>query len=114
MVLDGLLDGSLLNTLAGAAATGSALVGLYIGYQAYRGLRRNDEPAMRYLSVGMIILFGVTYLLAVLGQGLIAFHIVTLSFQDVFRLLVRVLQLVGLSLIGYSLHIATKSEMSGG
>ena len=105
---------SLVGLFAGVAATGSAIVGLYIGYQAYRGLRRNDEPAMRYLSAGMILLFGVTYLLAVVGQGLIAFHVVTLGFQDVFRLLVRVLQLVGLSLIAYSLHLAAGSRVPGG
>jgi hypothetical protein len=98
---------SLVGLLAGTAATGSAIIGLYIGYQAYRGLRRNDEPAMRYLSAGMVLLFGVTYLLAIVGQGMIAFHVVSLSFQGVFRLLVRVLQLVGLSLITYSLHIAS-------
>jgi hypothetical protein len=97
---------TLLDALAGAAATGSAVVGLYIGYQAYRGLRRNDEPAMRYLATGMILLFGVTYLLAVVSQGLIAFRIVSISLQNVFRLLVRLFQLVGLSLIAYSLHLA--------
>ena len=106
--------GAAVDALAGAAAAGSALVGLYIGYQAYRGLRRNDEPAMRYLAAGMIILFGVTYLLAVVGQGLIAFHVVTLAFQDVFRLLVRVLQLLGLGLIAYSLHLAAGSRVPGG
>ena len=104
----------LVDLLAGAAATGSALVGLYIGYQAYRGLRRNDEPAMRYLATGMIVLFGVTYLLAVVGQGLITFHVVTLGFQDVFRLLVRVLQLTGLSLIAYSLHLAAGRRVTEG
>ncbi|AXG09367.1 DUF7521 family protein [Haloplanus rubicundus] len=104
----------LVDLLAGVAATGSALVGLYIGYQAYRGLRRNDEPAMRYLAAGMIVLFGVTYLLAVVGQGLIAFHVVTLGFQDVFRLLVRILQLAGLVLIAYSLHLAAGSRVSEG
>lgn len=98
--------GALVDVLAGVAATGSAVVGLYIGYQAYRGLRRNDDPAMWYLSVGMIVLFGVTYLLAVVGQGLIAIHVVPLGTQGVFRLLVRLLQLVGLSLIAYSLHLA--------
>jgi len=96
----------LVDVLAGAAATGSAVVGLYIGYQAYRGLRRNDEPAMRYLATGMILLFGVTYSVAVVSQGLIAFRIVSISLQNVFRLLVRLLQLVGLSLIAYSLHLA--------
>jgi len=68
---------------------------------------RNDEPAMQYLAAGMILLFGVTYLLAVVGQGLIAFHVVSISLQSVFRLLVRLLQLVGLSLIAYSLRLAT-------
>ncbi|RMB23825.1 DUF7521 family protein [Haloplanus aerogenes] len=87
-------------------ASGLDLEAVHIGYQAYRGLRRNDDPAMQYLAAGMIILFGVTYLLAVVGQGLIAFHIVSISFQSVFRLLVRLLQLVGLSLIAYSLHLA--------
>jgi hypothetical protein len=104
---------SLVGLLAGAAATGSAIVGLYIGYQAYRGLRRNDEPAMRYLSVGMILLFGVTYLLAIVGQGLIAFHVAPLSFQGTFRLVVRLLQLAGLALIAYSLHVAARGRPAG-
>ncbi|WP_152043003.1 DUF7521 family protein [Salinigranum salinum] len=103
---------SLVGLFAGGAATGSAVVGLYIGYQAYRGLRRNDEPAMRYLSLGMILLFGVTYLLAIVGQGMIAFHVVSLSFQSVFRLLVRLLQLAGLSLIAYSLQVARRGRAS--
>lgn len=92
---------------AGGAATGSAVIGLYIGYQAYRGLRRHDESSMRYLSVGMILLFGVTYVFALAGQGLLAFRVVPISMQNVVRLLVRVIQLVGLGFIAYSLHIAT-------
>jgi len=98
---------SLIGLAAGAAATGSAIIGLYIGYQAYRGLRRNDEPSMRYLSIGMIILFGVTYVLALVGQGLITFRVVPISLQKVIRLVVRILQLVGLGFIAYSLYIAT-------
>ncbi|MFB6184788.1 MAG: hypothetical protein ABEI96_09565 [Haloarculaceae archaeon] len=97
---------SLTGLLAGAAATASAVVGLYVGYQAYRGLRRNDEPAMRYLSVGMIVLFGLTYVVAVVGQGLLSVGYMSITSQNAFRLLVRVLQLVGLSLIAYSLHVA--------
>ncbi|MGB9954979.1 DUF7521 family protein (plasmid) [Haloferax prahovense] len=99
--------GTPLGLLAGGAATFSALVGLYIGYQAYRGLRRNDERSMRWLSVGMILLFGVTYTLAVAGQGLVAFRLVPIHFQGVFRLLVRLTQLAGLGCIAYSLRIAT-------
>lgn len=92
--------------LAGVAATLSALLGLYIGYQAYRGLRRNEERSMRWLSVGMILLFGVTYSLAVVGQGLIAFRVLSIRFQTPIRLLVRVVQLGGLTCIAYSLRIA--------
>ncbi|WP_018256999.1 DUF7521 family protein [Halomicrobium katesii] len=95
---------------AGAAATGSALVGLYIGGQAYRGLRRNDDPSMRYLSIGMILLFGVTYVLALAGQGLLTFRIVSIRYQNVFRLIVRLLQFGGLLLIAYSLRIATDAR----
>ena len=93
---------------AGLAATGSAVVGLYIGAHAYRGLRRNDDPSMRYLSAGMILLFGVTYVAALAGQGLIAFRIVPIRYQNVFRLAVRLLQLAGLLTIAYSLRIAAR------
>jgi hypothetical protein len=98
--------GSLLGLAAGGAATGSAVVGLYIGYHAYRGLRRNDDPSMRYLSVGMILLFGVTYVIALAGQGLIAFRVVPISLQNAVRLVVRAVQLVGLLFIAYSLRVA--------
>jgi len=99
--------GSPLALLAGAAATLSALVGLYIGYQAYRGLRRNEERSMRWLSVGMILIFGVTYSLAVAGQGLLAFRVLPIRFQAAVRLVVRLVQLGGLACIAYSLRIAT-------
>ena len=99
--------GSPIGLLAGVAATLSALLGLYIGYQAYRGLRRNDERSMRWLSVGMILLFGLTYTLAVAGQGLITFRVLPIRFQNVIRLLVRTTQVVGLVCIAYSLQIAT-------
>ena len=99
--------GSLTGVLAGAAATGSALVGLYIGAHAYRGLRRHGDPAMRYLSLGMIVLFGVAYLVALVGQGLITYHVVGIRYQGAFRLVVRLLQFAGLVLIAYSLRVAT-------
>lgn len=98
---------SLYASTAGIAATGSAIIGLYIGYQAYRSLRRNEDRAMQYLSVGMILVFGVTYALAMLGQGLISFEVVGIRYQSAFRALVRVLQFLGLGLIAYSLRVAT-------
>ncbi|MFB6159951.1 MAG: hypothetical protein ABEJ61_02105 [Haloferacaceae archaeon] len=99
--------GSPIGLLAGLTATASAVIGLYIGYQAYRGLRRNDEPSMRWLSVGMILLFGLTYTLAVAGQGLLAFRVIPISLQNGVRLLVRLTQLTGLACIAYSLQLAT-------
>jgi predicted membrane-bound dolichyl-phosphate-mannose-protein mannosyltransferase len=105
MTLAGL--GSPAGLLAGLFASISAVIGLYIGYQAYRGLRRNRERSMRWLSVGMILLFGLTYLLAVAGQGLFAFRILPIHLQNVFRLAVRLTQVVGLGCIAYSLRIAT-------
>ncbi|WP_134671733.1 DUF7521 family protein [Halorussus marinus] len=99
--------GSPIAIFTGIAATASAVIGLYIGYQAYRGLRRNDERSMRWLSVGMILLFGLTYTLAIAGQGLVAFRIVPIHLQNTVRLLVRLTQLAGLACIAYSLQIAT-------
>jgi hypothetical protein len=55
----------------------------------------------------MILLFGVTYLLAVAGQGLFAFRVLPIHLQNVFRLAVRLTQVVGLGCIAYSLRIAT-------
>lgn len=96
--------------LAGVVASGSAVVGLYIGYHAYRGLRRNDDPSMRYLSAGMVLLFGLAYALALLGQGLISFRLVSIRYQAVVRLVVRSVQFVGLLSIAYSLRVATRNR----
>lgn len=35
---------------------GVLLVGLFISYQAYRGYRRNQSPAMLYLGVGFALI----------------------------------------------------------
>ncbi|WP_049927157.1 DUF7521 family protein [Halopiger goleimassiliensis] len=100
---------SAIGLAAGAAATGSAAVGLYIGVHAYRGLRRNDDRSMKYLSAGMIILFVVTYVTALVGQGLITFRIVPVRYQNMFRLMVRLFQLTGLVTIAYSLRVAARN-----
>ena len=88
-----------------AAASLSTLVGLYIGYQAYRALGRYDNRPMWYLSVGLIVLTAVTYSVAFVGTVLLQGRVLPLPYQDYFRLGVRVLQLAGLSCIAYSLHI---------
>ncbi|GGK76860.1 DUF7521 family protein [Haloarcula sebkhae] len=100
--------GSPIALVTGIVAAATALLGLYIGYQAYRGLQRNEERSMRWLSTGMILLFGLAYTLAVVGQGLLAFRIFPVHFQNIIRLLVRVVQLSGLLCIAYSLRIATR------
>jgi len=82
----------------------SALVGLFVGYQAFRGLRRNQSRPMRYLSVGLILLTAVTYSVAFLGTLLFRVGVLELTLQRWFRLSVRALQLVGLVLIAYSLY----------
>lgn len=96
--------------LTGGLTALTALVGLFIAYQAYRGLRRNESRAMGYLSVGLILLFGVTYAVSLLGQTLISMRVLTLAAQEVFRLLVRLLQLSGVSLIAYSMWIASNKS----
>lgn len=88
-----------------ALAVGSAAVGLYIAVQAYRGVRRYDSRQMLYLSVGMVLVFGVAYLLGFVGTVLIRLGFVELPTQDVFRLAIRAVQFVGLLAIAYSLHL---------
>jgi hypothetical protein len=104
----GLYGTDVMGLLAGLAATASAVIGLYIGYHAFRSLRRNDDPSMRYLSVGMILLFGVTYVLALLGQGLLTLRVIPIQLQGSVRFVVRLIQLVGLVFILQSLRIAKK------
>lgn len=92
-----------LGTLAFAGA--SALLGLFIAFHAYRGLRRYGSRQMLFLAVGMILLFGVAYGVAIVGSMLIALRQLPLPWQDHVRLLVRVVQFVGLACIAYSLRL---------
>lgn len=88
-------------TLAFAGA--SALVGLFISFLAFRALRRHQSRQMLLLSVGMILLFGAAYLVALLGSLLIHVRVLTLPQQNYVQLVVRILQFVGLTAIAYSL-----------
>ncbi len=88
-----------------AFALGSAVVGLYIGWQAYRGLQRYDSRQMFYLSVGMILVFGVAYAFGFVGTVLLSLEVLPLPTQDYFRLAIRILQFVGLLAIAYSLAL---------
>jgi ABC-type transport system involved in multi-copper enzyme maturation permease subunit len=86
------------------AAFLSTVVGLYIGYQAYRGFRRHESASMRYLSIGLILLTAVTYSSAFLGSLLFRQGLLPLSYRGAFQVFVRLLQLAGLLCIAYSLR----------
>jgi hypothetical protein len=101
---------SLLNLVTGGFALASTLLGVTISYMAYRGLRRHESAPMRYLAVGMMVLFGVTYAVALLGQTVVAVDLVPAYAQQFVRLLVRVLQFCGLACILYSLWLGARSN----
>ncbi|MFC7073565.1 hypothetical protein ACFQJ7_15820 [Halovenus rubra] len=86
-----------------AFAGGSAVVGLFITFLAIRALRRHQSRQMLLLSVGMVLLFGAAYLVAMVGTVLIHVRVLTLPQQNYVRLLVRALQFVGLVAIASSL-----------
>ncbi|GAB3027518.1 DUF7521 family protein [Natronobiforma cellulositropha] len=88
----------------GALATGATLIGLYIGYQAFRAWGRHRDPSMRYLAVGLFLLTAVTYSTALLGTVLVHLRLLSLPQQDWFWLAVHASQFAGLVLIAYALH----------
>ena len=89
-----------------ALTTLTTLGGLFIAYQAYRGLKRNDSRPMWFLSMGLILLFGVTYFVSAFGQFLISFRVLSLPTQDLVFLLVRLLQASGVAMIAYSMWLS--------
>ncbi|WP_179264478.1 DUF7521 family protein [Natrinema halophilum] len=48
----------------------SALIGLFIAYQAYRGYRRNDSRPMLFIAVGFALALAVPFLLLLLYVAL--------------------------------------------
>lgn len=105
MVLEQTLFGfRLIELIAGGFAAGSAAIGLYIGYQAFRSLRRHDDPSMLYLAVGLILLTTVTYTFTFVGSMLVQFRVLSLPQQDYFWTTAHLLQFVGLLCLAYALH----------
>jgi len=82
----------------------ATLLGLVVGYQAYRGFRRHDNASMRQLSIGLLLLTAVSYTLAFVGTLLLRAGYLDASLQDPLTLVVRILQVAGLALITYSLY----------
>jgi hypothetical protein len=87
-----------------AFAFGSTVLGLIIGYQAYRGFRRHQSRSMQYLSIGLFLLTAVTFTAAFVGTLLLRQGLLPVRFQRPFTLVVRFLQFVGLAFITYSLY----------
>lgn len=105
MVADTIIFGvRLIELVAGGFALFSALLGLYIGYLAYGALRRHEDPSMRYLAAGLVLLTAVTYTVSFVGSVLVQLRILTLPQQDWLWLTVHLLQFSGLALIAYALH----------
>ncbi|MWV40225.1 hypothetical protein [Natrialba sp. INN-245] len=88
----------------GLLAAGATLVGLYIGYQAFRAWGRHRDPSMRALALGLILLTAVTYSTSFVGTVLIHLRLLSLPQQDWFWLAVHASQFAGLALIAYALH----------
>ena len=82
----------------------STLVGLFIGYQAYRGFRRHQSRSMQYLSAGLILVTAVTNMAAFVGTGLLRLGVIDAGLQSPLTLTVRLLQFAGLLCIAYSLY----------
>jgi predicted permease len=87
-----------------AFGLGSALVGLLIGYQAYRGFRRHDDRSMQFLSLGLVLLTAVSFSVAFFGTLLIRADVLSSNVGSPLTLLVRFAQFAGLVCIAYSLY----------
>ena len=82
----------------------SVVLGLVIGYQAYRGFRRNDSRSMQFLSLGLIFLTAVPFTLSFATTLAIRFEPELASVQREVFLVVRFIQFVGLVCLTYSLY----------
>lgn len=87
-----------------ALIVGIVVVGLFIGYQAYRGFRRHESRAMRLLSVGLILLTAVAPTIAFASFLGIEYGYVPADLGGPIAIGYRIFQFVGLCLIAYSLY----------
>ena len=87
-----------------ALSAASVVVGSYVGYQAYRGFRRNDSRPMQYLSIGLFLLTAVAFGLSFVGSLFLRQGLLPLSYEQPLVLLTRLFQFLGVFFIAYSLH----------
>lgn len=85
-------------------AFGSTVVGSYVGYQAYRGFRRNRSRPMQFLAVGLFLLTAVSFVLAFVGSVLLRQGLLPLVYDRPLTLVTRAIQFLGVLFIAYSLH----------
>lgn len=77
----------------------SALIGLYIAYQAYRGYRRNQSRPMLFVSIGFVLALGVPFAL------LLAYLAIPGLSQTAIAVVTQLSQLSGLLAIVYGLRM---------
>ncbi|WP_226480796.1 DUF7521 family protein [Natrinema amylolyticum] len=77
----------------------SALIGLFIAYQAYRGYRRNDSRPMLVIAVGFLFALAVPFLLVVL------YVLVPFLSETFVAVLSQLSQISGLLAILYALRM---------
>lgn len=93
-----------LELVVAAVAFVSTVLGLLIGYQAYRGFRRNDSGRMRYISIGLILLTAIPYTVSFTGTLLIRLDLVAATMRTPIGLVARLIQLAGLACLTYALY----------
>ncbi|MFC6953844.1 DUF7521 family protein [Halorubellus litoreus] len=93
-----------LQVLLLAMAAASTALGLYVGYQAYRGFRRNDSTPMKFLSLGLVLLTAVTFGLSFGGSLAFQYDVAPEVLRPAWQVAVRGSQLAGLACIVYALH----------
>ncbi|MFD1563290.1 hypothetical protein ACFR99_07000 [Haloarchaeobius amylolyticus] len=79
----------------------SALIGLFIAYQAYRGYRRNDSRPMLFIAIGFALTLAVPFLL------LLFYVVLPFVSESLAAVLSQTSQLCGLVVILYALRMPT-------
>jgi hypothetical protein len=98
------MSSHLLSVAVLGVSLGSVVLGLVVGYQAYRGFRRNDSHAMRLLSAGLILLTAIPFTLTFLTTLVIRLDPALAGFRQPAFLVAQALQFAGLAFITYSLY----------
>jgi drug/metabolite transporter (DMT)-like permease len=84
----------------------TALVGLAIAYQAYRGYRRNQSRPMLFLAIGFVLSVGLPFVMVI--PLLLFSHIQTVT--AILAVLGNVFTLIGLACILYALRMPTEGS----